>query len=247
MCSEPDKILVQLDYSQAELRVLALLSEDPWLIQVYKDGKDLHDAVALDMYGLGFSKEQRVMAKTINFGVAYGRGPGSIARTFKKSMGEAKAIIDKWYRPMPKVKAWIENRRVMARQGAPCTTVFGRDRHFVLTNENRNHVENEYINTPIQSIASDFTMFSLLEIDKFLDAENLRQRAKIVTTVHDSIILEVDDDEALVRRVAEKCASIMSIVPSQYIPGCPVPFKADVEVGPAWGKLKDLEEYYGNS
>lgn len=161
-------------------------------------------------------------------------------------MCEAKAIIDKWYRPMPKVRAWIENRRVMARKGESCTTIFGRDRHFVITNENRNHVENEYINTPIQSIASDFTMFSLLAIDKFLATENLRHRAKIVTTVHDSIILEVDDDEILVRKVAEKCANIMASVPQEYIPNCPVPFKADVEVGPAWGKLKDLEEYYGN-
>lgn len=249
MCAPEGKVLVQMDYSQAELRVLALLSEDPWLTQVYLDGKDLHDAIATDMFGPNFNKEQRVMAKTINFGIAYGRGPGSIARTFKKSMGEAKAIIDKWYRPMPKVRAWIENRRVMARHGNPCTTIFGRDRHFVITNENRNHVENEYINTPIQSIASDFTMFSLLEIDQFLVSEGLTDYARIVTTVHDSIILEVDDDEALVRRIAEECANIMATVPERYIglfdaKGCPVPFKADVEVGRAWGKLKSLEEYY---
>lgn len=247
MYAPPGKVLVQMDYSQAELRVLALLSEDPWLTQVYVDGKDLHDAIATDMFGPNFNKEQRVMAKTINFGIAYGRGPGSIARTFKKSMGEAKAIIDKWYRPMPKVRAWIENRRIMARRGEPCTTVFGRDRHFVMTNENRNHIENEYINTPIQSIASDFTMFSLLEIDQFLTQENLRDRAQIVTTVHDSIILEVDADEIFVRKIAEKCANIMATVPQRYLDNCPVPFKADVEVGPAWGKLKSLEEYYGNS
>lgn len=65
----PGYKLVQLDYSQAELRVLALLSRDPWLIKVYQDGKDLHDAVATDMFGPNFDKEQRVMAKTINFGM----------------------------------------------------------------------------------------------------------------------------------------------------------------------------------
>jgi DNA polymerase-1 len=235
--------LVQMDYSQAELRVLALLSGDPWLTQVYKDGKDLHDAVATDMFGPNFDKEQRVMAKTINFGIAYGRGPGSIARTFKKSMGEAKAIIDKWYRPMPRVKEWIENRRNMARKGEACVTEFGRERHFVLTNENLNHVQNEYINTPIQSIASDFTMFSLLEIDAFLEQENLRSVAQIVTTVHDSIILEVKEDKELIKRIADKCTWIMATVPQRYLKECPVPFRADVEVGDAWGKLKDLEEY----
>lgn len=65
MCATPGKILLQLDYSQAELRVLALLSGDEWLTQVYLDGKDLHDAVATDMFGPNFDKEQRVMAKTI--------------------------------------------------------------------------------------------------------------------------------------------------------------------------------------
>lgn len=68
LCATPGYTLLQLDYSQAELRVLALLSGDPWLIKVYQDGKDLHDAVATDMFGPNFNKEQRVMAKTINFG-----------------------------------------------------------------------------------------------------------------------------------------------------------------------------------
>lgn len=238
MCATPGKKLLQLDYSQAELRVLAMLSEDPWLTQVYLDGKDLHDAVATDMFGPNFDKEQRVMAKTINFGIAYGRGPGSLAQTFKKSMSEARAIIDKWYKPMPNVKAWINNRRLMATKGEKCVTPFGRERHFIVTNENLNHVQNEYINTPIQSIASDFTMFSLIEIDNWLHQEGLTDRARIITTVHDSIILEIDDDKELVDRCAESCTKIMAETPKKYIPNCAVPFKADAEVGYAWGKLE---------
>lgn len=240
LCATPGYTLVQLDYSQAELRVLALLSKDPWLTQVYLDGKDLHDAVAADMFGPNFDKEQRVMAKTINFGIAYGRGPGSLAQTFKKSMSEARAIIDKWYKPMPKVKAWIENRRLMAKRGEPCVTFFGRARHFVLTNEDLNHIQNEYINTPIQSIASDFTMFSLLEIDKFIRDEKLD--ARIVTTVHDSIIVEAKDDKALIAKIVDRCTEIMATTPLKYVPDCPVPFKADAEVGYAWGKLHGWPE-----
>lgn len=242
MCATPGKILLQLDYSQAELRVLALLSGDEWLTQVYLDGKDLHDAVATDMFGPNFDKEQRVMAKTINFGIAYGRGPGSLAQTFKKSMSEARAIIDKWYKPMPKVKAWINNRRLMASKGERCTTPFGRERHFVVTNENLNHVQNEYINTPIQSIASDFTMFSLIEIDNWLHREGLQDKAKIITTVHDSIILEIDDDKELVDRCAESCTRIMAETPGKYISDCPVPFRADAEIGYAWGKLESWKK-----
>lgn len=240
MCATPGYKLVQMDYSQAELRVLALLSRDPWLVKVYQDGKDLHDAVATDMFGPNFDKEQRVMAKTINFGVAYGRGPGSIAQAFKKSMSEAREIINKWFRPMPQVKAWIDNRRAMAKRGEPCVTIFGRERHFVVTNEDLNHVQNEYINTPIQSIASDFTMFSLIEIDKFLRENNLD--ARIVTTVHDSIIVECRDEKDLVDLVAQACIRIMAETPLKYVPDCPVPFKADAEVGYAWGKLHSWPE-----
>ena len=65
LCAAPGYKLLQLDYSQAELRVLAMLSRDPWLIQTYKDGKDLHAAVAEEMFGPDFTKEQRTMAKTM--------------------------------------------------------------------------------------------------------------------------------------------------------------------------------------
>ena len=240
LCAAPGYTLLQLDYSQAELRVLALLSGDPYLVSVYVNGKDLHDAVAAEMFGPDFDKEQRVMAKTINFGIAYGRGPGSIAQTFKKSMNEARAIIAKWFKPMPRVKEWIDNRRAMAKRGEACTTIFGRERHFVVTNEDLNHIQNEYINTPIQSVASDFTMFSLIEIDKFLRENNLD--ARIVTTVHDSIIVECKDEKDLVDLVAQTCVRIMAETPLKYVPDCPVPFKADAEVGYAWGKLHEWPE-----
>lgn len=240
LCATSGYKLVQMDYSQAELRVLALLSRDPYLVSVYVNGKDLHDAVAVEMFGPDFDKEQRVMAKTINFGIAYGRGPGSIAQTFKKSMNEARAIIAKWFKPMPYVKEWIDNRRAMAKRGEACTTIFGRERHFVVTNEDLNHIQNEYINTPIQSIASDFTMFSLIEIDKFLRENNLD--ARIVTTVHDSIIVECRDEKDLVDLVAQTCVRIMAETPLKYVPDCPVPFKADAEVGYAWGKLHGWPE-----
>lgn len=231
--------LLQLDYSQAELRVLAMLSGDEWLTKVYQDGKDLHDAVAIDMFGPDFTKEQRVMAKTINFGIAYGRGPGSLATTFGMTMQEARNLIDKWYAPMPNVKKYIEKRRRMPLDGIECVTIFGRQRHFVITNENLNHVQNEYINTPIQSAASDFTMFSLIEIQKWLNENSDRIDAKIVATVHDSIILEVIDKKEIIDEVAQECCDIMATTPSVYVDDLQVPFRADAEVGYSWGALSE--------
>ena len=239
--ASPGKILLQLDYSQAELRVLAMLSGDPALIDIYVSGRDLHDAVADMMFGEGAhkDKELRNLAKTINFGIAYGRGPGSIATNFGKTMAEARDIIDKWFKPMPKVKEFINNRRRMALKGEPCVTIFGRERHFVITDEELNHIQNEYINTPIQGTASDFTMLSLLNIYDYLE-EHWADRARLVSTVHDSIILEVEDDPTVIAEIGIDCVNIMAETPLQFVPDCPVPFVADAEIGYKWGEMKKL-------
>ena len=240
--STPGTCLLQLDYSQAELRVLAMLSGDPALIDIYKSGRDLHDAVADMMFGPNGhrDKELRNLAKTINFGIAYGRGAGSIATKFGKSMSEAQAIIDKWFAPMPKVKDFINTRRRMANKGEPCVTIFGRERHFVMTDTERNHIQNEYINTPIQGTASDFTMLSLLNIHDYLQA-NWAGKARIVSTVHDSIIIEVEDKPEYLKEIGNVCIGIMANTPLQYVPDCPVPFVADAEIGYKWGEMYKLD------
>lgn len=238
----PGSCLLQLDYSQAELRVLAMLSGDPALIDIYVQGKDLHDAVCDMMFGEGShkDKELRVLAKTINFGIAYGRGAGSIAQKFHMSMREAQGIIDKWFAPMPKVKEFINNRRRMATKGEPCITLFGRERHFVITDEELNHIQNEYINTPIQGTASDFTLLSLMDIQDYLN-EYWDGHARIISTVHDSIILEVEDKPEYIKEIAAKCIDIMANTPLKYVPDCPVPFVADAEIGYKWGELCALD------
>ena len=215
------------------------MSKDPWMIKAYQDGKDFHCAVAEDMFGPDFTKEQRNMAKTINFGIAYGRGPSSIAENFGKTMQESKEIIEKWYAPMPFVKQYIDGQRRKATRGQPCVTIFGRERHFVITDENLYHVQNEYINTPIQSTASDLTMFSLIAIADYIRKSGVD--ARIVSTVHDSIILEVKDNDALIDTIVKKCQFIMSDVPNQLLPDNTVPFRADAEVGYSWGNLKEWE------
>lgn len=240
--ASPGYKFLQLDYSQAELRVLAMLSDDDALIEIYKSGRDLHDAVADMMFGEGGhkDKELRNMAKTINFGIAYGRGPSSIAEKFGKSMAESRAIIDKWFAPMPKVKEFINKRRRMATAGEPCVTLMGRERHFIVTNEELNHVQNEYINTPVQSIASDFTMISLMNIYDYIKEHDLD--ARIVNTVHDSIIIEVrDGDPELMKQVARAALDIMAKTPLEYVPDCKVPFKADAEVSYKWGESHKLD------
>lgn len=239
---EEGNTLVQLDYSQAELRVLTALSGDPYLLHIYTSGQDLHDMMATKMFGPDFTKEQRVITKSLNFGIAYGRGPQSIARMFKISMSEAKKIVSDWYAAVPEVEKFISAKRKEPFSGETCKTPFGRERHFVITSENRYHVSNEAINFPIQSIASDLTLLSVLEIQRWIDEMGYSDIVKIVATVHDSIVMEVKSDPELVSIVAHKGAEVMKNQPRKYKIGIvEVPFRADAEVGKTWGSVEPYE------
>lgn len=236
--------LVQLDYSQAELRVLAYLSQDEYLRETYREGKDLHDAMALKIFGPGFTKEQRVAAKTVNFGIPYGRGPGSMAAKMHMTLSQASQTIRDWYKAAPGAKRYVDDmRRSPYSGGEPVTTVFGRQRHYIITAENRNHVENEAVNFPISSIASDLTMLSVCSIHDQLIAENID--ARIVNTVHDSIIIECVNNVDALKRVVEIGTTTMAEMPKKYLldPVLDFPFKADAEIGQSWGDLQDADTF----
>lgn len=235
----PGYKLVQLDYSQAELRVLAYLSQDEYLRETYREGKDLHDAMALKIFGPDFTKEQRVAAKTVNFGIPYGRGPKSMSAKMHMSMADASRTIREWYAAAPGAKHYVDKMRHIPYESQPYATVFGRERHYIVTMDNRNHVENEAVNFPISSIASDLTMLSVCEIHDQLLYEKLP--ARIVNTVHDSIIIECKDDPVVLKRVAEIGEITMERMPHLYLvnPILDFPFRADVEIGTRWGELAE--------
>ena len=232
--------LMQFDYSQAELRALAWLSQDVYLRETYRKGQDLHDAMALKIFGENFTKEQRVAAKTVNFGIPYGRGPGSMASKLHMTYGEAARIIQDWYKAAPEAKSFVDAmRKSPYKNGEPYTTIFGRQRHYIITSENRNHVENEAVNFPISSVASDLTLLSTCEIHDALLAKNLD--ARIVNTVHDSIVLEVRDDPETLQQVKQLGVRIMSDIPKVWLRGLDFPFIADAEIGQSWGDLENAD------
>lgn len=238
----PGYKLIQLDYSQAELRVLAYLSNDAHLCNVYRRGEDLHDSMATRLFGPNFTKEQRVQAKTINFGIPYGRGPGTIADTFHMSYQEAANLIRNWFIAAPGAKAFVDKMRKLPfqRTDNEYTTVFGRTRHYIITSENRNHIENESVNFPISSVASDLTLNSVCIINEWLKSEKID--ARIVNTVHDSIIIECIDDNDVLQKVVDKGTKVMSEVPVKFLPNLTIPFLADAEIGHSWGDLEDADD-----
>jgi len=232
--SAPSKRLLQLDYSQAEVRVLAYLSGDKFLFKMYQEGRDIHSEMAHIVFGENFTEEERVACKTVIFGSIYGRGPASVAEQIGCNMSEARALIQKVFDYMPQAKVWIDNRRVMASRGEECINALGRRRHFVITDQSAlNHIQNEYINTPVQSLASDFTLLSVMEIHEALEVKGLC--AHIISMVHDSVILEVHPDH--LEEVAQLGTEIMSTLPRRVLPDCLVPFKVDIKSGYRWSEI----------
>jgi DNA polymerase I-like protein with 3'-5' exonuclease and polymerase domains len=247
-------VFIEADYSQAELRGLAHLSEDPALIQVYVDGKDLHDEVAEEMFpgwsqlpGGDLKTERRVRAKFVNFGIAYGRGPESIDREFGCGFQEAKRLIDTWFGRFGPAHEYIYSCRRTAARGGTLTSAFGRKRRFHLGAPDKkvqNAAENEGANFPIQSLASDLTLLSAMQINATFKEWGID--GHVVNLVHDSILIECpDDDDDVKARVLDMVLTTMRELPKKHLrmrDGRPtiVPFEADAKIGHQWGSMTKI-------
>jgi DNA polymerase-1 len=230
----PGNTLLEFDYSQVELRVLAYFSGDKFLRTVYQEGRDLHDEVALALFGPGFTQEQRVRAKFVNFGIAYGRGAKSISDEFKIPIDESAEMIRGWFRRAPEAAAYIKHCREAPVLGKTLSTPFGRRRRFgLVTKENLNTLQNEAVNFPIQSTASDLTLISALSSIAYL-----RQTwdAHITNLIHDSILVEVSE-EADLEELSKYVISVMQEVP-RFELNTELPFTVTVHTGKRWGDLK---------
>jgi DNA polymerase I-like protein with 3'-5' exonuclease and polymerase domains len=228
--------LIELDYSQAEVRTLAYLAQDEFLHSVYVAGRDVHSETAQRIYGDNWTAENRNACKRIIFGLVYGRGAKSVAEQLGWSVAHAQGLMTSILDSMPQAKDWILEQRRKATHGEPCITALGRHRHMFLTSRAQlNHVQNTYINTPVQSLAGDFTLFSVLAIQSMLEARY--PGASIVSTVHDSIIIECPT--RFVPDVVRQSIDIMEGVPRSVLPDCTIPFVADCKVGTRWGELQE--------
>lgn len=233
---------IQLDYSQSELRVLAHISNDENLMQCYIDGRDLHTEIQKHLFGDKYdehNKDQRVIAKTINFGIPYGRTAGGMAKKLKMTKREAQSYLDDWFKMAPKVKDYIEQCHKMALSDPQdvWVTEFGRSRRYYITSDSIHHVKNQSVNFPISSTANDLTIYSVVEIGKWLKENKFD--AFLVNTVHDSIIVECRPEDTKV--IAEKCQQIMADIPQRYLKNVRMPFRADVEIGDCYGDLAEPE------
>ena len=222
------------DYSQIELRILAHCSEDPILIQAFKDDEDIHTRTAAEVFQVFpqmISDDLRRQAKAINFGIIYGMSAYGLARELEISNKMAQTYIDHYFARYQGVKAFIDKTIETAHDTRQTSTLLGRIRQLpdiASTNRNvRQFAERTAINTPIQGTAADLIKLAMINVDRTLRKK--RMKTTMLLSVHDEIIFEVppeeiDDANALVR---EEMEGVWDLA---------VPLKVNVACGQNWAE-----------
>src|SRR5437016_8642103 len=197
---EPGWKLLSADYSQIELRVLAHISGDPVLRASFESGEDLHARTAGETFGVPpaeVSRQQRDIAKMINYGIAYGLSAFGLAHRLGLDTSAAADIIERYFARYAKVKQWLDDTIAQARTSGMVKTMFGRRRYLPDINSKnpaaRSAAERTAVNTPIQGTAADLVKRAMLRADRALTARALK--AKMLLTVHDELVLEAPPPE----------------------------------------------------
>lgn len=230
--ARPGWVLAAADYSQVELRILAHMADDPGLKSAFANNEDIHTATAAAVLGIPLdevTKDQRRIAKAVNFGLAYGQGAFGLAQSTGMSREEAQAFINTYFEKYAGVKRYIEDTKRQAAEQGYTETLSGRRRDFSglarLSGAQRARTEREAINMPIQGTAADIMKLAMIRLHAALRREGFA--AKMLLQVHDEVVLEAPPVELpalilLVRQIMENAFELS------------VPLKVDVETGENW-------------
>ncbi|MBS2022094.1 MAG: DNA polymerase I, partial [Deltaproteobacteria bacterium] len=228
----PGKVLISADYSQIELRVLAHVSEDAVLIDSFLKGEDLHVRTAGETFGVPpaeVTRQQRDIAKMINYGIAYGLSGFGLAQRLGLGNREAQDIIDRYFARYAGVKAWLDGVVLATKKSGEVSTLFGRRRYVPdILSKNpavRMGAERIAVNTPIQGTAADLVKRAMLRVDVALKEAGLS--SSMLLQIHDELVLEGPPEEserasALVRQGMEQAAELK------------VPLVVELGVGKSW-------------
>jgi DNA polymerase-1 len=236
----PGYLLISVDYSQIELRVLAHLSGDAALIEAFQTGLDIHDRTADRVFGSASGldpHELRRRAKIINYALLYGKTAFTLAKDIGVSQQAAQEFIDAYFAGFPGVRAYIDKTLADARVSGVVRTLTGRRRLFPeITSKNgmiRMAAEREAVNMPIQGTAADVLKRAMIDVHGAIAARNAGRAApsRMILTVHDELLFEAPADDA--EAVAEMARAVME----QAFP-LNVPLTVDVGIGPNWKAAK---------
>ena len=231
--------LLSADYNQIELRVMAHMSGDRELKRIFEEGEDIHTQAAIAVLGKKdgqVTKEDRRVAKMINFGIMYGISPFGLATQLKIEPATAKEIIDRYFERFPAVKDWIAATLKQAYEKGFVETLGGFKRYVLeLRSSNmtvRRAGERFAVNSPIQGTAADIIKKAMVEISEKLKVKS--QKTKMVLQVHDELVFEVPENEL------KQVAPIIKEAMEETFP-LSVPLAVELKVGRNWGEMKPLK------
>ena len=227
-------VLMSADYSQIELRILAHISEEPSLLKAFINNEDIHDATAKTIYQTeNVSKEQRRVAKILNFGVIYGLSPDGVSRQTDLTRIQGKEFIDLYFSKYPEIKRYIDEVIQSAKKNKFVETLTRRRRLIPEINSNnwrdRASAERMAINMPIQGSAADVIKIAMINISKIIKEKNIA--SNMIIQVHDELIFEVPQEEILIME------NLLSEIMPQAL-HLKVPLSIDISYGKTWGDLK---------
>lgn len=230
--AKPGCVLVDADYSQIELRILAHVTGDAHMQEAFLSGADIHRSTAAKIYNIrpeDVTPRLRSSAKAINFGIMYGKGAYSLSKDIGVSVKEAEAFLQTYLATFPNIDGYMEKTIADARQCGYVSTLFGRRRALPELNSNNHNIrasgERMARNTPIQGTAADVIKLAMVRVWRRLRNEKMESR--LILTVHDELIVEAPETEA------EKAAQILR----EEMEGCvhyAVPLSTDVHTGKNW-------------
>ncbi|NMB88846.1 MAG: DNA polymerase I [Chloroflexi bacterium] len=237
--ASPGKVLLSVDYSQIELRIVAHMSGDEAMLAAFRAGQDIHTATAAAIYAIApaeVSKEQRRNAKGINFGLIYGMSAFGLTRQTGLTLAEAENFVKAYFQQFPGVKTYLDGIRRQAAQQGYVETLLGRRRYFptLRTESNpniRNREEREAINAPIQGTAADVMKLAMIRVSPALRQRNLA--ARLLLQVHDELLLECprEELEATAQVVQETMENAYQLS---------IPLLTEARWGEHWGSLQVL-------
>ena len=243
--------LAAFDYSQIELRVAAFLSGDEKMLGIFKSGKDVHSAVASEIFGVSLEKVNSGMrrkAKIVNFGILYGMGINALRQNLedasnggeKITRADAQKFYNNYFDKFKTLADYIEKSKKQARDLGYTKTYFGRIRYFEGLRSNLSYIralaERMAINAPIQGTSADIIKLAMVQIDDYLTAENLSGRVKMLLQVHDELLFETE--KGLDKKIYADIKQIMeSVISPKETAG--LVFEVNIKKGNNWGDLKN--------
>ncbi len=239
--AEEGNVLLSVDYSQVELRLVAVMANDETMLQAFRSGQDIHATTAAAIYGVPLTevtKDMRRHAKAINFGLIYGMSAFGLTRTTELTLGESEKFVKAYFERFPGVKRYLEQTRKLAAEQGYVETLLGRRRYFPalmgsLNQQMRQREEREAINAPIQGTAADIMKIAMLKIPGALKAAGLK--GQMLLQVHDEIVLECPQEEL------EKTAQVVQKTMEEAYP-LSIPLSTEARSGRSWGEMKVLGE-----